>query len=376
MRSEPRLWVGSWCVAVACGCSPVGFERGAVADAAVASVSAGDQPAPVAEAGSLPVSSDAGIGMTSVTPPSDVCERRTVQAQHITPDMLIVLDRSLSMAPEANDTSTDRWDGSVVAINQMAIAFDGKINFGLMTFPAFDSRQLQRSVSNATLEIQCPTGALDVDLGPGRSGQIAEALDALLPGGSTPTGPTLVAARDVLRGAARLYDGTLAPQYVLLVTDGDPNCAGPPDLDGRDPIARGQALDAVEALAAAQIKTYVVGFQTAGTSFVDQLDEMAALGATGETTHRSVENGADLVKTFQEIVDRAVSCSFKLEASMVDPTYVLITTAGQPRAFQTQNGWTLGVDKRTVTLSGAACESIRGGAAISVEVQCTPVVLL
>lgn len=375
MRSGPWRWIGSSCVALACGCGPLGTVPNRPADDAAASASTGDPPAS-AEVGPSTGSGDAGTSVASMTASGGLCERRTVQAQRITPDMLIVLDRSLSMAPDANDTSTDRWDGAVAAINQTAAAFDGKIDFGLMTFPAFDSRQLSRASGSATVEVQCPTGALDVELGPSRAAQIAETLEGLLPGGSTPTGPTLLAALDVLRAAAKLYAGVLAPRYVLLVTDGDPNCAGPPAFDGSDPLARRQTLDAVEALTAAQIKTYVVGIQTAGTSFVDQLDEMAALGGTGETAHRSVESGADLAKTFQEIVDRAVSCSFKLEASMVDPSYVLIQTAGQPRAFQNQNGWTLGSDMKTVTLTGAACESVRSGASITVEVLCTPVVLL
>jgi hypothetical protein len=359
---------------MACGCGPLGTVPSTAADDAVVNASAGDSPAS-AEAGASTGSGDGGTGMASMTASDGLCERRTVQAQRIVPDILIVLDRSLSMAPDANATSTDRWDGSVAAINQTVAAFDGTISFGLMTFPAFDSRQLQRAGSTS-VEIQCPTGTLDVELGPRRAVQIAETLEGLVPGGSTPTGPTLIAALDVLRGAAKLYAGTLVPRYVLLVTDGDPNCAGPPAFDGSDPLARRQALDAVEALTAAQIKTYVVGFQTAGTTFVDQLDEMAALGGTGEIIHRSVESGADLAKTFQEIADSAVSCSFKLEASMVDPSYVLIKTAGQPRAFQNQNGWTLEGDKKTVTLTGAACDSVRSGASITVEVQCTPVVLL
>jgi hypothetical protein len=375
VRSGPWRWVGSLYVALACGCGPLGSVPDTAADDTVANASAGAASAP-AEAGTSAGNADAGTGTARMIASNDLCERRTVQAQRIAPDMLIVLDRSLSMAPDANDTSTDRWDGSVAAINQMASAFEGTINFGLMTFPAFDSRQRLRTNSSATLEIQCPTGTLDVEPGPSRAVQIAEALEGLLPGGSTPTGPTLIAALDVLRAAAKLVAGMLAPRYVLLVTDGDPNCAGPPAFDGSDPLARRQALDAVEALADAQIKTYVVGFQTAGTSFADQLDEMAALGGTGETSHRSVESGADLAKTFQEVADRAVSCSFKLETAMVDPSYVLIETAGQPRPFQNQNGWTLGVDMKTVTLNGAACESVRSGASISVEVLCTPVVLL
>jgi hypothetical protein len=370
MTSGPFRWFGGLCIAMACGCGPLGTVPSTAAeDAAVSAI----PPAALAEAGVSTGSADAG---TSTPVSSDLCERRTVQAQRITPEMLIVLDRSLSMSPDANDSSTDRWAGSVTAIKQTVIAFEGQIDFGLMTFPAFDSRQLLRNGSGSTLEVQCPTGALDVELGSGHAGQIAEALDELAPGGSTPTGPTLMAALDVLRNTAKLYAGTLAPRYVLLVTDGDPNCAGPAAFDGTDPLARRQALDAVGALNDAQIKTYVVGFQTASTSFVGQLDQMAALGGTGETTHRSVESGADLVKTFQEIVDRAVSCSFKLETAMVNPAYVLITTAGEPRGFQNQNGWTLGVDMKTVTLSGAACDSIRSGAPITVEVLCSPVILL
>lgn len=373
MRSEPWRWASSVCIAMAWGCGPLGTAPGTAADDAVVNVGAAEPSS--APAASSADSGDAGNGAPSTTPTSDLCERRTVQAQRMTPDMLIVLDRSLSMAPDANDSATDRWGGSVAAIEQTAGAFDGVINFGLMTFPAFDSRQLPGLGSSATVEVQCPTGTLDVELGPGHGAQIADTLEQLDPGGSTPTGPTLTAALDVLRGAAKLYDGALAPRYVLLVTDGDPNCAGPPAVDGSDPLARRQALDAIEALSAAQIKTYVVGFQTAGTSFVDQLDAMAARGGTGEAAHRSVQSGADLARTFQEIADRAVSCAFKLEAPVADPSYVLIQTAGQPRAFQREDGWTLGADMRTVTLSGAACEAIRSGASITVEVLCTPVVL-
>jgi hypothetical protein len=371
MKSRPWRWVGSLYVALACACAPLGNERSARDAGASPNIGS---PAPP-EAGSPAIGGDGGPSGASTTPSSDLCERRTVQAQRIPPDMLIVLDRSLSMSPDANDTSTDRWSGSVAAINQTAAAFDGQIDFGLMTFPAFDERQRLHTSGSATLEIQCPTGTLDVDLGPGRAAQIAEALADLEPGGSTPTGPTLTAALDVMHDAAKLYAGTLAPSYVLLVTDGDPNCAGPAALDGSDPLAREQAIEAVAALNEAQIKSYVVGFQTAGTSFADQLDQMAARGGTGETSHRSVESGADLAKTFQEIVARAVSCSFELETPVADPSYVLITTAGQPRAFQSQNGWTLGADMKTVTLAGAACESVRDGSSISVEVLCTPVVL-
>jgi hypothetical protein len=76
------------------------------------------------------------IGATSTVSPSgggnsEVCEVQTVDSGRVTPDMLIVLDRSGSM----RNNGVNRWDPSVSALKTLSTSLGGSINFGLMAFP-------------------------------------------------------------------------------------------------------------------------------------------------------------------------------------------------------------------------------------------------
>jgi len=125
------------------------------------------------------------------------------------------------------------------------------------------------------------------------------------------------------------------------------------------------------------VRTYVVGYQTAATGFAQQLDMMAAAGGTGERAHRSVDSGDDLVSAFEEIASRAVSCSYKLEKPVADASYVLVTVQGKTRAIgKTGDGWALGPDMQTITLTGSACDAVQAGADFTVEVVCAPVTVI
>ena len=99
---------------------------------------------------------------------------------------------------------------------------------------------------------------------------------------------------------------------------------------------------------------------------------MAAAGGTGETKHRSVNSGADLTATFAQIAAGVVSCSYTLDKPVKDASYVLVTVDGKQRALNhPADGWTLSPDMQTVTLTGAACDAVKGGAVFAVEVKCT-----
>ncbi|HVZ35483.1 MAG TPA: vWA domain-containing protein, partial [Polyangiaceae bacterium] len=233
----------------------------------------------------------------------DTCERATVHTALATPEMLIVLDRSGSMSPTLNDTGTDRWSGSVQAVNEVTASFDQQIDFGLMTFPAFDGTpgdpvDLLGSLIGPDA---CASGKLDVPIASSNSSAISQTLGGMSPGGFTPTAATLTEALDVLSGPVAADQQAVSPKYVLLVTDGDPNCSdgsgGLSALGGADLQARQQTLDAIKALTDAGVQTFVVGYQTAGTQFAGQLDQMAVAGGTGETQHHSVSSGADLMST-------------------------------------------------------------------------------
>lgn len=312
-----------------------------------------------------------------------ICETHSVASRKTTPDMLIVLDRSASTAPIGNPNGADRWSGSVDAIVQVTREFDSQINFGLMTFPAFDpATAMPVSTGNILDDLiaigsgfaqVCAPGTVNVDIGKGTAAEIESSLGVMTPGGLTPTSATLEAALDLLDEPAA-GDQSLPPRYVLLVTDGDPNCSEESRGGGGGEVdmgARQGTLAAIEKLKNAGIQTFVVGYQTEGTNFAQQLDQMAEAGGTGDTRHRSVSSGADLIDTFAEIAGRALSCSFKLDEPVEDANYVRVTVKGQtPRPGE---GWTLGDDMRTVTLTGESCDDVQAGSSFTVEVDCDPV---
>jgi len=181
----------------------------------------------------------------------------------------------------------------------------------------------------------------------------------------------------------------------MLVTDGDPNCvevtnAGGALLDGLldglingggavpttavppDPSAQQQSVEKIAELSARNILTYVIGYDTNGTTFAPVLDQMAAAGGTGDTEHRSVSSGQELVEEFLSITSGAVSCSFTLE-QQVDPRYVVVTVDGAEAEFGMD--WQV-LDGRTLDLMGAACDALQVGAQIKAEVNCEIVNLI
>jgi hypothetical protein len=314
-------------------------------------------------------------GAGAMVPIETGCQAHVVNPSRATPDMLIVLDRSGSMNPDSNDTGTDRWGGSRMALIEVTDSFDDKIRFGLMTFPGVRPR----SDDDDDNENECAPGGLDVPVNFNTGPMIASTLQMMEADGRTPTAAALQAALPVISTAVS-PDQTVPPRYVLLVTDGDPNCgegsAGGRGGGGRDDAARMQTIRAIEALTAAGVKTYVVGYQTAGSDFVDQLDRMAAAGGTGDTTHRSVASGADLNMTLSTIAANVISCAYQLPMPASDTRNVLVRVGGRGRNLDNAaDGFRIEKDKRTITLLGKACEEVQAGAIFAVEVTCEPVPL-
>ncbi|MET0283781.1 MAG: vWA domain-containing protein [Polyangiales bacterium] len=301
----------------------------------------------------------------------DVCGKHSVTSDHAVPDMLIVLDRSASMGRDGNENRTDRWGGSAQAVSQLVTRYSMGVNFGLMTFPGGGQRGSQFN------QAACTPGAVDVEIGEDKGAAINQAISRMGPGGYTPTASTLEAALQVI-GSPEVSDQKVTPsKFVLLVTDGDPNCSAnfrPNGGNNEDPQGRMETIAAIEKLTDAGVKTYVVGYETAASSFAGQLDLMAAAGGTGESTHRSVASAEDLAATFEELAAYATSCSFRLSKT-VDPVFVAVTVGGKMRNYQNEaDGWRLEGDERTVSLLGKACTDAKNGGAFTVDVECTPVI--
>lgn len=309
----------------------------------------------------------------------DTCEHIAVQATREPPSVLILLDRSGSMyAPPL-----DRWTPAVSAVNEMVASHSATIDFGLGLFGS---------------GYACESGRVRVTPGADRASAIASELSgdpALVTGGGTPTASMLTRARTYFTARDRE-----APGYVVLVTDGAPNCN--PLQSGRTQclctltdcentstpwlgcLDDQNTIAAVAALAAVGVPTWVIGYDTSELSAT--LDAMSVAGNTGRTTYIPVEDQETLSAALDGLTSELVSCTFTLSRAPEDVSYVRVLLDGDPvpHASQVQDGGVISGATGTfvleggthVRLEGAACERLQDGQThdLTITRECEPVI--
>jgi hypothetical protein len=328
----------------------------------------------------------AGSGAGGAAAISGNCDEFYLDAEPGVPNFLIVLDKSGSMGGEGTAScgmaqtmvdcmdpanffqpacivgaiggvagGVDRWTPSVSALKAITAMLEGQMRFGLMTYPGGTDN--------------CGVGELKVSPAYNTAAAIAAAVDGTCPGGATPTAVSLREAETVFDSLVFGPDEKQGVPYVLLVTDGEPNCAGGGQGGFGEADEQG-SYEAVTALADAGIRTYVIGYDTKNdATLAGVLDEMARRGNTGDAAHRPVEDEASLVAAFTQIAATAVSCSYKLEMEPADPSFVRVKVDGAQKNYNEPNGWSLNGD--TIVLQGDACSQIQDGGTHSLDVQVT-----
>jgi hypothetical protein len=320
---------------------------------------------------------------TGVTPMSNVCEVVHLMAQPTTPDILIVLDRSGSMAEEG------RWMPSVSAVRAITTELQTQINFGLALFPEApvipdvgrclmlppdqQTECFNDALEGLAMTSTCTPGNIVVPVAPNNGPMIATTLDTTISQGGTPTGETLRNLVGTFGKPNSNPDVIPPPRFVLLVTDGQPTC---PNGGGRDTTQPDIdiANEAIDMLRVQGVQTYVVGYNTTGAGnemLASVLDGFAMRGGTGDTMHRPVEDEQSLRAVLQKIAGDVVSCTFVLDKPPPRADYVLVKVDGVQVNLNDPNGWQL-VGDRTVELTGATCEKLKSDGAHSVdaEVRC------
>ncbi|MDB4987451.1 MAG: putative secreted protein [Myxococcaceae bacterium] len=299
---------------------------------------------------------------TSDASGGSTCESITINAQPNPPDVLIVLDRSGSMT----SSNPNRWNPSSSVIKKITKQLDQTMNFGMMLFP--DPKN--------TFGIVCDVGTVTVPIGPGTSAAIAKSIDASPPTtfSATPTAATLHAALTAIDSDPPCADSCAAKhKYVLLVTDGQPNCGTP------GAIATNQSdIDAcntgIDALKTAGVTTYVIGYDTASDAQTAKImDGFAKHGGTGKQL--PVEDEASLLATLTNVAGQLVSCDYTLSSVVEDPSFISVALDGTPYYLGT--GWTLGADKKTITL-GSACDKLRDAQShlLQIALECSQVIAI
>jgi hypothetical protein len=217
---------------------------------------------------------------------------------------------------------------------------------------------------------RCDTTDINVPIALNNATAIDATLTMTFPGGPTPT------ATAVQKGTAYLTAlNDPHPKYILLATDGLPNCF----------FEQGflDATQMVAAAATAGFKSFVVGVGTGPIEDVT-LNDMANAGQMqrqgGPPFYYPAQNPMDLENALAAIASQILSCTFELPDAPPDPSNVEVSVNGMvvPRDPTHTDGWDLiGPDasgKYKIVFYGPSCEATRAvGVDVQVVLGCPPV---
>ncbi|MFW5920424.1 MAG: vWA domain-containing protein [Polyangiales bacterium] len=280
------------------------------------------------------------------------------------PDMLLTVDISGSMCSPLLDmigSMTTKLKIMKDALDMLVMSKEARINFGLMLFPD---------------DNMCAPGTVRNEIAPRNAGPIMSTLSSLNTGffgcptshgGATPTHTSLQAALDYYETIPVNEIG----RYVLLATDGLPNC-GPELPDGGTEETVDETVAAIEALADVDIQTYVLGFGADITGDPDALDRMATAGGTGMPY--SATSAAELDAALDSIAAEVIppSCTVELDGPERDPRLFQVSFDGGeliPRDESHSSGWDYDPETNTITFYGEHCDMVEAGDVDSIDVD-------
>jgi hypothetical protein len=318
-------------------------------------------------------------GSINVSGEQTACQKIQLPSDPLAPEILIVQDRSGSMVGlgDPRNAGKNRWQPSVRALKTLTSELTNTVSFGLMLFPAPGSGGGGLGGLIPGLGggggAGCDPGKVDVPVATMNADEIAAVLDQSAPDvGATPTAASLTAALGSLE-TGPCGDCRVAPKYVLLVTDGQPTCGVGGAMTAPEDIEATNA--AIDALTAAGIKTYVIGYDTASDpNAAAAMDGFAQHGGTEK--HLPVEDEASLLAELTRIAGALIECEFELSDDVEDPSFVRVEIDG--KTYEFGKDWVL--EGRTVRLTdeGQACPLLRDARVhqLNITRECAPIIIM
>ncbi|MCU1279597.1 MAG: putative secreted protein [bacterium] len=279
------------------------------------------------------------------------CGKQTfpIMASKVSPNIMMAVDESGSMKEQIAGSNQSKWTALDGAVNDLLGKYSGAAQWGLSIFP--------HSPSNA-----CGAGQLDVPVGPNTTATILAKMNALNDnniGGNTPTNQTLQA---MLGSAAGLADATHT-NYVLLMTDGQPNCGGD---------AKAVATTVAQLYAQTpSVRTFVVGIGDGASSDPGALNSWADAGhtaRTGATHYYQVNTVNDLAAAFADILNGVASCTYQLTSKPADASLIIAYIGGVAVPQDPTNGTSYDPGSNSLIFHGTSCDQIKSGAASSLDI--------
>jgi hypothetical protein len=312
--------------------------------------------------------SDTGSGgdvaiAVDAAPPN--CGQTSVSVMPLPPDILIVQDRSLSMTDGADGKpctggtangdgkcgASSKWSQTIAAINQVVAQTQSKVNWGLI----FLGDEVD----------QCGAATAPVvGITPGASSQLIQAALNGVQFAGAPGTPTAAVMNNSVKYLQGLTDAN--PKYLLLATDGEPNCAAG-SLNTADDSG---AENAVAAAYTAGFPTFVVGIATTTVATASgALNTMAVNGGEAQvgaaTQYYAVTDTASLETVLGQIIGKAVSCTIPLTGVSGNLDKVAVSAkdaSGNTLEIMqdSTNGWSYSdANKTAIVLNGDACNNLK-----------------
>jgi hypothetical protein len=267
-----------------------------------------------------------------------------------------------AMGLNGNCGALSKWTQTVAALDQVVMTSETTVNWGLFFFGGEPDR------CGVTTTVAVPVGPMSYTA-------IDQALNGTLWTGKEGT-PTQAAIRNSITYLQSLTDTN--PKYLLLATDGQPNCPGGANTLNTDDSA-GSAQAVADALQAG-FPTFVIGIgNTGGTATLNQLAVNGGRPQMGGTTSfYQVTDTASLATVLKTIVGSTATCTFNLGAAPNDYTSnKSIDVFGDDQKIAKDptmaDGWNyVGNGNDQIQVYGPTCDKILSGEIknVTVTYQC------
>ncbi len=271
------------------------------------------------------------------------CTRGTIE--NLLPDIaeiVLVADRSGSMEARFSDGST-RWGALRTAVNVVLPRVEDAFDIGLQLFPIGGSCSV-------------PPSGITFPPSRGTARLITDLMQRIGPDGNTPT-------RAAIDGAASYFrsNPTTRRRFVLLATDGAPNCGSPVN----------QVVSSLTSLRATGVDTFVLGVPGPRGA----LNEMARAGGrarSGETAFYDASSTRQLMDAMNAITGATNTCEYPVPAgfpTITDLAQFRVLLGGTEIPSDGANGWSFTDGSRSrLRFNGSSCATLRTGTVVGAVV--------
>jgi hypothetical protein len=344
--------------------------------------------------------SDSGLRIVDAAIDANLCGDQEIPAISDPPNLYFIVDRSGSMLELLPGSAKSKYENARIAISVMLRAVGHRVKYGAAVFPAFSNPD-----GCATGMEVFPTEAGDPPYyaTEGLNGPVLkDLLDRLgryAPSGGTPTAATLEDRQ------ATVFALSGKRTYVVLMTDGAPNCnvglscaadqcipniehqaigttacEAPVNCCDAKQVGEagiGYCVDDDDTAAAvadyekAGIDTYVVGMP-GSEQYSALLGRLAIAGNTaraGTTPYYAVSDTSELTDALKAIgAHVAITCNLPLAAQPDNAGFVNVYFDGQTVPFDATDGWQWVEGENSIQFEGAACSTLSSGNVLNVQV--------